>query len=279
MIIWLASYPKSGNTLLRSILATYFFSNNGEFKFEHLYKIDQFPSLHHFENIGLDVSNENSVFQNFINAQKFINKEKNKIKFLKTHSSLNKINNSNFTDFDNTLGAIYVVRDPRNVVKSFAHHYDMNIDEATDVMIDKTRWLVTTNKVFKTFISSWDVNYNSWKQLGDRVLFIKYEDLVSKKKTILIKIFKFIINLGMKNLTLDMNKLNKAIKSTEFEKMQDLEKKQDFKEGVVDPDSKKRKTFFMFGPKNDWKKSLDIKNKEKIEKNFHKEILELKYLI
>ena len=279
MIIWLASYPKSGNTLLRSILATYFFSNNGEFKFEHLYKIDQFPSLHHFENIGLDVSNENSVFQNFINAQKFINKEKNKIKFLKTHSSLNKINNSNFTDFDNTLGAIYVVRDPRNVVKSFAHHYDMNIDEATDVMIDKTRWLVTTNKVFKTFISSWDVNYNSWKQLGDRVLFIKYEDLVSKKKTILIKIFKFIINLGMKNLTLDMNKLNKAIKSTEFEKMQDLEKKQDFKEGVVDPDSKKRKTFFMFGPKNDWKKTLDKKNKEKIEKKFHKEILELKYLI
>ena len=153
MIIWLASYPKSGNTLLRSILATYFFSDNGEFKFEHLYKIDQFPSLHHFKNIGLDVSNENVVFQNFINAQKFINKEKNKIIFLKTHSSLNKINNSNFTDLDNTLGAIYVVRDPRNVVTSFAHHYNMNIDEATDVMIDKTRWLVTTDKIFKTFIN------------------------------------------------------------------------------------------------------------------------------
>ena len=74
MIIWLASYPKSGNTLLRSILATYFFSDNGEFKFEHLYKIDQFPSIHHFKNIGLDVSNENIVFQNFINAQKFIKK-------------------------------------------------------------------------------------------------------------------------------------------------------------------------------------------------------------
>ena len=279
MIIWLASYPKSGNTLLRSILATYFFSDNGEFKFEHLYKIDQFPSLHHFKNIGLDVSNENIVFQNFINAQKFINKEKNKITFLKTHSSLNKINNSNFTDLDNTLGAIYVVRDPRNVVTSFAHHYNMNIDEATDVMIDKTRWLVTTDKIFKTFISSWEVNYNSWKQLGDRVLFIKYEDLVSKKKTILIKIFKFIMNLGIKNLNLDMNKLNIVIKSTEFEKMKNMEKKQDFKEGVLEPNSKKRKTFFMFGPKNDWKKILDIKNKEKIEKNFQKEILELKYLI
>jgi len=41
MIIWLASYPKSGNTLLRSILATYFFSKEGEFKFDYLYKIEQ----------------------------------------------------------------------------------------------------------------------------------------------------------------------------------------------------------------------------------------------
>ena len=37
MIVWLASYPKSGNTLLRSILSSYFFSNDGEFKFENLY--------------------------------------------------------------------------------------------------------------------------------------------------------------------------------------------------------------------------------------------------
>ena len=43
MIIWLASYPKSGNTLLRSILASYFFSKDGLLKFEDLYKITQFP--------------------------------------------------------------------------------------------------------------------------------------------------------------------------------------------------------------------------------------------
>ena len=41
MIIWLASYPKSGNTLLRSILSAYFYSGEGEFKFDNLYKIRQ----------------------------------------------------------------------------------------------------------------------------------------------------------------------------------------------------------------------------------------------
>ena len=182
MIIWLASYPKSGNTLLRSILATYFFSNDGQLKFEYLYKIEQFPGVYHFENLGIDLSNDKTVFKNFINAQKFINKEKNKIKFIKTHSSLSRINNCNFTDLENTLGAIYVIRDPRNVVISFAHHYDLNIDDATNAIIDQTRWLIKTEKVLKTFLSSWNINYNSWKQLNNRVLFIKYEDLVNKKK-------------------------------------------------------------------------------------------------
>ena len=56
MIIWLASYPKSGNTLIRSILATYFFSNDGVFSFDHLYKIGQFPSLDLFSKAGVDIS-------------------------------------------------------------------------------------------------------------------------------------------------------------------------------------------------------------------------------
>ena len=279
MIIWLASYPKSGNTLLRSILATYFFSEDGEFKFEHLYKIDQFPSIHHFENLGIDTSNEKLVFKNFINAQKSINNDKNKIKFFKTHSSLSKIENCNFTDLENTLGAIYIVRDPRNVVKSFSHHYDLTIDEATEAMIDQTRWLVRTDTMFKTFLSSWKINYNSWKQLGNKVLFVKYEDLVNKKKTTLIKIFKFTNKIGMKNFNLDMIKLNKVIKSTEFDKMQYLEKKYDFREGVIDPKTKKRKIFFTFGPKNNWRRDLDEKNREKIEKNFKEEIIELNYVL
>ena len=49
MIIWLASYPKSGNTWLRSLLATYYFSRDGLFNFDILRNIDQFPSSTHFK--------------------------------------------------------------------------------------------------------------------------------------------------------------------------------------------------------------------------------------
>ena len=45
MIIWLASYPKSGNTYLRCFLASYFFSDDGKFEFDQLLKIHQFPNL------------------------------------------------------------------------------------------------------------------------------------------------------------------------------------------------------------------------------------------
>ena len=61
MFIWLASYPKSGNTLIRALLASYFFSKDGVFNFEIIKKIKQFPHSGVFENLGIDISNEKEV--------------------------------------------------------------------------------------------------------------------------------------------------------------------------------------------------------------------------
>ena len=280
MIVWLASYPKSGNTLLRSLLSSYFFSNDGDFKFNHLYKISQFPAVHHFTSLGINIADENEVFKNFINAQNFINKQNKSLKFFKTHSALCKMNDCNFTDLKNTLGVIYIVRDPRNVVTSYAHHYNLNINEATDALLDKSSFLVKTEKNCKAFMGSWDFNYNSWKkfELKKKYLLIKYEDIVNKKKNTLLKIFRFLESLGASKFKIDMVKLNKAIKSTEFDKMKDLEKKEVFYEGVLDIKTGKRKVFFNLGPKNDWRRILDQKNKDKIEKFFKNEMTELGYL-
>ena len=279
MIIWLASYPKSGTTLLRSILSSYFYSNDGIFTFENLKKISQFPQTSHLISIGVDVDNEKEVFKNFINAQNFINQEKEKVKFFKTHSSLCKMYESNFTDLKNTLGTIYIVRDPRNVVTSLAHHYNLSIDQATDVMIDKNRLMDKTPKNCRVFLGSWNFNFNSWKNLKDqnKYLLIKYEDLINKKKTILLKIFKYLDLLGLKS-NLDMTRLNKAIKTTEFENMKKKEENETFYEAVIDSKTGKRKNFFNLGPKNNWRQLLDEKNKNKIEKNFEKEMTELGYL-
>ena len=59
-----------------------------------------------------------------------INKE-NKSKFWKTHSSFCKFDNKyDFTDLKIQLGVIYIVRDPRNVVLSYSHHFQKTIDDS-----------------------------------------------------------------------------------------------------------------------------------------------------
>ena len=83
MFVWLASYPKSGNTLVRALLASYFFSNDGNFNFETIKNIKQFPNSDLFEKIGIDIKNEKEVIKNYIKVQESIN-QKNSVQFLKT---------------------------------------------------------------------------------------------------------------------------------------------------------------------------------------------------
>ena len=279
MIIWLASYPKSGNTLLRSILSAYFYTKDGEFSFKNLDNISQFPLTSQFMSLGINIDNDEEVFKNFINVQNFLNQEKGKVKFYKTHSALSKMHGSNFTDLKNTLGVIYIVRDPRNLVTSLAHHSDLSIEEAANTMIDNSKYLVKSAKNCRVFLGSWNSNYNTWKnlQIKKKYLLIKYEDLINRKKTTMFKIFKFLERLGMK-YQFDIVKLNKAIKSTDFKKVKNLEQKETFYEGVLDTKTGKRKTFFNLGPSNDWRKLLDEKIKIKLEKAFEKEMIELEYL-
>ena len=65
-IFWLSSYPKSGNTLLRSILIPLFFTNDGIFNLKMISKIEQ------FEKAGLIYKNKN-IFKKDL---KKINKKK-----------------------------------------------------------------------------------------------------------------------------------------------------------------------------------------------------------
>ena len=73
MIIWLASYPKSGNTWLRSIISSLLYSDDGNFKFEQLKKIQQFPEKKFFKDFVKDFNNFNEIKENWILAQEIIN--------------------------------------------------------------------------------------------------------------------------------------------------------------------------------------------------------------
>tara|TARA_Y200000002_G_scaffold374915_1_gene376372 strand:- start:476 stop:1243 length:768 start_codon:yes stop_codon:yes gene_type:complete len=246
MIIWIASYPKSGNTLLRGILGTYFFSDTGQFDFKYIYRIGQFPTLDNFKNFGIENSDDKYFFKSYNLVQKRINQEDKRIKFYKTHSAFFEKKDFSFSNKENTLGAIYIIRDPRNVVTSYSHHYSLDIDEATNQICNKDLMLRETEVHPATYISSWQLNYLSWTSLGEKVLFIKYEDLINNKKKTLLKIFKFFETLGMRHKSFDIAKLNKVIKTTEFEKMKNLENQNQFREAAIDQKTKKKNLFLIW---------------------------------
>jgi len=278
MIVWLASYPKSGNTLLRSMLASYFFSKDGIFNFKLLDNIQQFPLNPLFQNLGIDIKNQDEVIKNYIKVQESFVK-KNEVQFLKTHSYLFNIYNNHFTNLKNSLGVIYIVRDPRSVAISYSNHRNQNIDKITDQMI-RGKYIggdlssKKTSQQTVTYTSSWEKNYNSWKSFDavGKYLLVKYEDIVSEKKEeIFVEILNFVYYLNNKKLFLNKRKIINILKTTMFEKMQSLEKKHGFSEAA-------KNDFFYKGPNNDWKKTLDFKNQQKIEKSFSKEMKELGYI-
>ena len=283
MFIWLASYPKSGNTLVRSMLAAYFFSKDGVYNFDLIKNIKQFPVNALFERMGINMQNEREVIKNYIRVQESFNK-KESIQFLKTHSYLFNINNHAFTDLNNSLGVIYMVRDPRNVVTSLANHASMSIEESADTLINTHKFgnILNERKGDQTrvYMGTWSGNYNSWKSFKNqgRYLIIKYEDLIKDRDFVLRKILKFLHKLQGTKFQIDQNKFKNTIETTSFDKMKNLEKEKGFFEAKTNLKTGKKIPFFNLGPKNDWKKMLDVKIRKKIEEAFKKEMVELGYL-
>ena len=51
MIIWIASYPRSGSTWIRALVSTYLFSEKENKVFDNIKKIINFPNINHFKGI------------------------------------------------------------------------------------------------------------------------------------------------------------------------------------------------------------------------------------
>ena len=279
MFVWLASYPKSGNTLVRALLSSYFFSKDGMFDFDLIKNIKQFPIAELFIKNGVDIKKEKEVIKNYLKVQESIN-IKNSIQFLKTHSYLFNIENNPFTKLDYSLGAIYIVRDPRNVVLSSCNHNSQSQEKSTEDLI-KGRELIDKQKEdIKVYPGTWGGNYNSWKSFKsvNRYLLIKYEDLIENKDKTFYEILKFIHSLKKVDFNLDEKKFKNVIESTDFKHMQKLEREKGFSESMIDKKTGKKVKFFNLGKDTNWRSSLDPILKKKIEKVFEKEMIELNYL-
>jgi len=283
MIFWIASYPKSGNTWLRALLSSYYYTKDGKYDQSFIKKIGQFPEKRHFKNFEYNKDIVTDTSKYWIKAQEKINLDKS-LRFFKTHNSFGTLNNNQFTDEKNSIGGIYIIRDPRNVITSLKNHYELNDDQALEWMMNEKNFIYDVVNFEKDgysdfqFISSWSMNYKSWKiQSKIPIKIIKYEDLLSETFVVFKDIIKFINKITFNKEKINIDKLKNSVSSTFFDKLKDDEKKNGFSESIISKKNKKKIPFFYLGPKNNWKKILPEKLKIKISDSFKNEFKELGY--
>ena len=282
MIFWIASYPKSGNTWLRALLSSYYYSDDGFFNQSLLEKIGQFPEKRHFNYFNYNPKIVTDTSRFWVEAQNKINEDK-KIKFFKTHNILGSINNHKFTNKENTLGGIYIVRDPRNILTSIQNHFELTKDEALKFMTNEKKFIHDHNlkddySDFQ-FISSWEKNYQSWiRQKIFPVKTVKYENLNNKTFETFKEIIEFIEKIKRTRKKFDINKAKNSIESTTFSKMKNIEKESGFVESVLSKNDSKKISFFYLGPKNDWRNIFNNDYKKKLESTFKSNLEELNYV-
>ena len=281
MIFWISSYPKSGNTWLRFLIASYYYTKEGFFDENILKYIDQFPQKNFFKGFDYDPKIPTGTTRFWIKAQEKINQDK-KIRFFKTHNIYGSVNNFHFTNRENSIGCVYVVRDPRNVITSLKNFYEMNDNQAFKFITSKSQYIYDFHKFVENgysdfqLISSWEANYESWKsQKRIPVKIIRYEDLSNQTYVVLNDVITFINKVtGVKEKILK-NKVKNAVSSTSFHKLKEKEKNEGFSEAPKSRVDDSKIPFFNLGPKNDWKKILNDDLKIKLNEIFKKKLEEL----
>ena len=283
MIFWIASYPKSGNTWLRALISAYYYSKDGVFNQNILKNIGQFPEKKYLTGFNHNPNEVGDTAKFWIKAQEKINEDK-KLRFFKTHNIFGAVNNSKFSNKQNSAGCIYIVRDPRNVITSIKNHYELDDNEALKWMINPKKFIYDVERVEQygysdfQFISSWSMNNKSWRvQKEIPIKIIRYEDLLKETYNVFKDVIEFINKTLHIKDKINKEKLKNSVRSTFFDKLKNDEKNNGFVEAVPSKISKEKIPFFNLGPDNDWKKILDKDQQIKLTDMFQGDLIELGY--
>lgn len=263
-IIWLASYPKSGNTWMRAFLHNLLRDPNESYDIN---KITDFST----SDSSLDWYTAQStrpwqewtpidVMRMRRGTQLAICAWRRDDTFVKTHNASMTFLGYPLIHPDLTAGAIYIVRNPLDVCISLSHHYGCGIDQAIEIMADETNGSRTSDKLVYEVHKSWSTHVESWtSQQRPGLAVLRYEDMLRNPMKAFSGLVRFM------GLNAPRQRLERAIERSSFKALREQEDQKGFKERS--PHAQK---FFREGRSGQWRDALTPAQAEKVVSQ-HKE--------
>jgi hypothetical protein len=259
-IIWLASYPKSGNTWLRAFLHNYIAQPDTPYSINRLIdfsvsecnaqfyrKYDARPGSAY--SIAEVQRMRPSVHRDFTELHP-------DLVFVKTHNASLTVHGVPLCTPEVTQGAIYIVRDPRDVAVSYSHYTGRNLDWIIEFMNKEQAANKASDVQVFELLSSWSVHVDLWtRHKNPKLLVLRYEDLLEQPQASFGSVIGF---LGDQP---DPARLDQAIAFSAFETLQAQEAEHGY---VADgPDSPG--PFFRQGQAGQWREVLSTPQRLRIE--------------
>ena len=257
-IVWLASYPKSGNTWIRAFLANLIANRSEAVALNDLprYCEDEarpefFSRLAGKPSTELDID---TIMALRPQVHALIAANSRGTRFVKSHNFAGSFEGHPLHNPTVTAGAIYVVRNPLDVAVSMTHHFGITLDEAIE-RLGNEQVATGNDRMFVTqLLTSWSTHVKSWADLAsDRVLVLRYEDLLEKPGKHFAKVAR-LVGIGQ-----DRTRIERAVRHATFQNLSSMEKKHGFIEV-----SDKASRFFREGKTNQWREALSREQVQRI---------------
>lgn len=167
-----------------------------------------------------------------------------------------------------TRKVVYVVRDPRDVLPSFAHHHGYEMGKAAEVMAETSARLPGLDRGAQ-HISSWSQHVLSWVQARETldVLFVRYEDMHEDTARELTRI---VDHLGYVD-AVEPELVDYAVEAASFDRQKQKEQEEGF------PEASDEGEFFRKGEAGGWREEVPPELVEKIERDHGKAMQALGY--
>jgi Sulfotransferase domain len=275
-IVWLASYPKSGNTWVRAFIHALYHSIVGDppaeidiNNMDDLFRTDRDPVLYEkFTKCPVLTVDPEDLARVRPEVQTFLAETINSPLLVKTHNAHIADRGFPLINDSVSIGAVYLIRSPLDVATSSAHFRAIPIDQAIADLGKEDFGLETTADAVGYVASSWSAHVRSWTAKSDTAILIaRYEDMLEKPLATFSAIAHHIL------MPHTAEQLRQAIDLSSFERLQRTEQRLGFLE-------KREETaiFFRQGRAGQWREVLTPAQVDRIVSTHGEQMARFGYL-